>query len=76
MKTIKALTVTVTYRAELEDIQVSDEIYNQLYAMHGLWRQSRLDSDCTKAGEWLSEHINESDGCDWEFEIDNLYVEE
>jgi hypothetical protein len=44
--------------------------------MHGLWRQSRNDSDYEKAHEWLSENINEADAFDREYEIECLDVEE
>jgi hypothetical protein len=73
MKTIKNLTVTVTYRVGLGDVEVSDEMLKKLEAMQDSGRWNCNDhSNHADAAEWLSDNINEADAFDWEYEIDEL----
>lgn len=70
MKTIKNLTVTVTYTVGLEDIEVPEEVYDDLIENYdsGAWEVPE-DSIAT---EWLADNIIEKDAMSWSYEIDNL----
>ncbi len=74
MKTIKDLTVKVTYRVGLGNIEVRDEIYEALdyLADRGETGCDLVDVD-EKVGtafEWLADHIHERDAFDWDYEVD------
>ena len=69
MKTIKNLKVTVTYTVGFENVQVSDEVFEQLE------NNSEINSDdieCSEAIDWLSDNINESDGLDFSYDISDI----
>lgn len=70
MKTIKNLTVTVTYTVGLGDIEVPEEVYDDLteHYDNGAWEVPE-DSIAT---EWLAENIIEKDAMSWSYEIDDL----
>ncbi len=74
MKTIKDLTVKVTYTVGLSDVQVSDEVYEALDHLADLGETNcdHVDDDeyIGTAFEWLINHIHESDACDWNYEVD------
>jgi hypothetical protein len=77
MKTIKDLTVTVTYRVGLGDVEVPDDVYEGLVsAFDGNARLSHdaydAPENAKKAHEWLVDNIYEKDAFDWEYEIDDL----
>ena len=72
MRTIKDLTVKVTYTVGLGDVEVSDEVFEQLEQMadHGF---SICDSEINKFPEafnWLSDNISEEDALYWEYEVE------
>ncbi len=76
MKTIKELTVKVTYYVGLSDVEVSDELYEALLHM-----ADRGEISCDSAGsdeqidtaiEWLGDNIREDDACSWEYEITDI----
>lgn len=69
MKTISDLTVTVTYRAGLCDVEVSDEIFDALTSTYDTGTVS------SAAQDWLADNIGEDDAFDWHYEIDNLEEE-
>ena len=74
MKKIKDLTVTVTYTVGLHDVEVSEKIYEALNALadRGCVNCDFMDLDeqvYTGFG-WFSDHIHESDACDWNYEVD------
>ena len=70
MKTIKNLTVTVTYTVGLEDIEVPEEVYDDLIENYdsGAWE---VPEDSIAAG-WLADNIIEKDAMRWSYEIDDL----
>ena len=74
MKKIKDLTVTVTYTVGLHDVEVSEKIYEALNALADKGRVNcdlmNLDEQVCTGFEWLSDHIHESDACDWNYEVD------
>jgi hypothetical protein len=65
MKTIKDLTVKVTYRAGLGNVTVPDDVYLALVEMF-----ESGESECVS--DWLSDNIHEEDGYDFEYEIEDL----
>jgi RNAse (barnase) inhibitor barstar len=69
MKNIKNLTVTVTYAVSYEDIEVSDEVYEQL-TNNSEFAEGYVEN--LEALDWLSENIKEQDAMAWKYEIDNI----
>ncbi|MBT1285937.1 hypothetical protein [Phocaeicola dorei] len=72
MKTIKDLTIKVTYTVGLSNVQVSDDVYEALsncYDEGGQVTTDGFDNEEQTASEWLSDHVHESDAIDWEYEI-------
>lgn len=75
MKTIKDLTVKVTYTVGLGNVQVSDEVYEALahcYDDGGEVTLDGFDDEANVASEWLSDNIREADAMDWEYEVENF----
>lgn len=75
MKTIKDLTVTVTYRVKLDNVEVSDEVYDalsQCYDDGGDVSPMGMTDEEAIAAEWLNDNILASDAMDWEFEIEDF----
>ena len=74
MKKIKDLTVTVTYTVGLHDVEVCEKVYDDLNALADKGRVNcdlmNLDEQVCTGFEWLSDHIHESDACDWNYEVD------
>jgi hypothetical protein len=81
MKKIKDLTVQVTYRMGLVDLEVSDDIYNGFIKIAHKVTISADEANMTKdkdiqaAFEWLTDNINEDDAMSWEYEIEDLTEE-
>ncbi len=76
MKIIKNLTVNVTYRVELDNVEVPDDVYDSLancYDWGGVVpNPSESDEDSAKASEWLSDNIREAYAMDWEYDIEDF----
>ena len=72
MKTIKDLTVKVTYTVGLGDVEVSNEVFKQLNKMadYGFSVEDCESSDYPEAFDWLSDNIRESDAMDWAYEVE------
>lgn len=69
MKTIKNLSVTVTYNVQYHNVEVSDEVFEQLE------NNSEINSDdieFSEAIDWLSDNINESDGLEFSYDISDI----
>lgn len=69
MKTIKDLTVTVTYTVGLGNVEVPDNVFEQLESNQEI---DINDDSLSDAMEWLSQHIKEEDAMDWRYEIDDI----
>ena len=72
MRTIKDLTVKVTYTVGLGDVEVTEEVAEQLEKMSD-YGFSISDSEISKypdAFNWLSENISEEDALYWEYEVE------
>ena len=65
MKTIKNLTVKVTYTATLSNVEVSEKEYEALknLAEYG-------SGNPFEAFKWLKDHIQENDDFDLKYEVD------
>lgn len=76
MKNIKDLTIKVTYRVELGNVEVSDEVYNELAKAYDEGGDvPEWDDELENAKEWLSDNIREADAMEWEYEIDDFQDE-
>ena len=73
---VKELYVKVTYYVGLSDVEVSDEVYEALQHMADRGEIScglvTLDKQIDTALEWLGDNIQESDACNWEYEITEM----
>lgn len=75
METIKDLSITVTYRVGLKNVDVSDEVYKGLEKISEriIFTDNEAnmtsDKDIIAGYDWLCEHINERDAYSWEHEI-------
>lgn len=74
MKKIKELNVSVTYEVTLCNIEVSDEVYEALKSNDDISTQDCFSSESQEATalDWLSTHIREKDGLEWDYSINNL----
>jgi hypothetical protein len=70
MKTVENLTVEVTYRVQLGNINMPDEVYDELISASlnevgiGDSQQGTMNAYC-----WLNDNISEDDAIDWFAEI-------
>jgi len=77
MKTIKDLTVDVTYTVGYGGMVVSDEVYKGLQKIqdehHGKASSDiccdNKDADLAAAFEWLADNIKEVDAYEWSYEL-------
>lgn len=80
MKTIKDLTIKVTYRVGLGDVKVPDQVYNALSECYDRGGDVPMPDECSitgqpelaEAAEWLTDNIRQNDAMDWEFEIEDI----
>lgn len=80
MKTIKDLTVKVTYRVGLGNVKVPNKVYDALSQCYDEGGEVPMPDECTitgrkelaEAAEWLSDNIQQNDAMDWEFEIEDF----
>jgi hypothetical protein len=72
MRTIKNLYVKVTYTVGLEDVEVSDEVFEQLDKMadYGFSVEDCESSKYPEAFDWLAYNIREKDAMDWAYEVE------
>ena len=83
MKTIKELTVTVTYRVSINDLEVPDNVYGGLCLIYdngghvsdGTILYARED-EVKDAYDYLAENIKEDDGFDFEYELLDMQDDE
>lgn len=70
MKTIKDLTITVTYTVGLGNVEVPEEVYDDLIKHYdnNVWE---VPEDSV-AAEWLADNIKEKDAMSWSYEINHL----
>ena len=72
MKTIKDLTVKVTYSVGLSDVEVPNEVFEQLYKManYGYYLEDCESSYYPEAFDWLAYNIRERDAMHWAYEVE------
>lgn len=71
MKTIKDITVKVTYTVGFSDVEVPDKVYNDLIKQFDENAFGEVPEDSI-AFEWISDNIRENDAMEWEYEIEDL----
>ena len=69
MKTIKDLSVTVTYTVQYGNIEVPDKVFEQLENNSEI---SSDDMENSEALEWLSDNMKEDDAMDWKYQIEDI----
>lgn len=69
MKTIKELNVSVTYNVSLLGVEVPDDVYEQLLNNEEFSNDWIKNSEAT---DWLMDNINESDGLDFLYVVDEF----
>lgn len=78
MKTLKTLTIAVTYTVTLTDATAPDKVVRQLKSLKesnsalDLSNPDIHDKDLNWTSYWVSKHIRETDSFNWEFEILNI----
>lgn len=73
MKTIKDLTVKVTYTVGLSDVEVPENVYDALIECYDNCEEISADDVANDiAFEWILDNIHESDAMDWKCEIDDI----
>lgn len=83
MKTIKDLTIKVTYIVGLSDVEVPNEVYNALSECYDRGGDVPMPDECcingqpelAEAAEWLTDNIQQNDAMDWKFEIKDFEEE-
>lgn len=77
-KIIKELTVQMTFRVGLQDVTVSESVFNGLRKMEEEGNMSddeislSNDKEIIEASEWLNSNIKSGDAFSWEYEIEDL----
>lgn len=72
------ITVDVTYRVKLSNVEVKDDIAKVLaqYVQKTIYDDDvDIDKNKTIAMEWIAEHIQEKDFCDYEATIEELTID-
>ena len=77
MKTIKDLTIKVTYTVGLCDVEMPDNVYDALSQFYDEGGEVPMPDECFIRGgeelrcaaEWILDNIQEADAMDWEYEI-------
>lgn len=74
MVTIKDLTVKVTYRVGLCEVEMPEKVHQQLLEASENGDEIEMGgiSKYPDAYEWLSDNIREHDCMDWEAEIEEV----
>ena len=74
MVTIKDLTVKVTYRVGLGEVEMPEKVHQQLLEASENGDEIEMGgiSKYSDAYEWLSDNIRERDCMDWEAEIEEV----
>lgn len=78
MKTIKDLTVRMTFNVGFQDVEVSESVFNGLNKIAEKGSCSDYDMNRTKdqeilnAWDWLGSNISTDDAMDTEYEVEDL----
>lgn len=76
---VKDLTVKVTYKVGLGNVEMPDKVYKQLLLAAENFKEldpTMLHEDYREAADWLSQNIREHDCMDWSAEVDEISEEE
>lgn len=75
MKTIEYLDIKMSYRLELENIEVPDEVYDELMKCYNKGEKVPSIDENTETANWIADNIHPADYAHerdepyWEFEI-------
>lgn len=70
------IDVTVKYTVSLSDVEVNDEMAQLLVQFaHETIDTCESSGEKAKVADWIADHINERDCCDYEAEIEDLYID-
>ena len=69
------LTIKVTYKVGLGDVEMPKEVYEQLLLASEKWDEidpTMMKEEYREAADWLHENIKEADCMDWVAEVDEI----
>jgi hypothetical protein len=72
---VKDLTIKVTYKVGLGDVEMPKKVYEQLLLASEKWAEidpTIMKEEYREASDWLSENIKEDDCMDWVAEVDEI----
>ena len=72
---VEDLTIKVTYKVGLGDVEMPKEVYEQLLLASENWKEidsTMLDEEYQEAADWLRDNIKEADCMDWVAEVDEI----
>jgi hypothetical protein len=72
---VEDLTIKVTYKVGLGNIEMPEEVYKQLWIASEKWAEidpTMLQKDYREAADWLHENIKEADCMDWVAEVEDI----
>jgi len=74
MATVKDLTVRISYRVTLCDVEMPNDVYDQIHEANENGNDIHLGgvSEYPEALQWLMDNIREGDCIDWEAEIEDF----
>lgn len=73
--TVKDLSVKVTYRVGLGNVEMPKKVYKQILKAAENSKEldpTMMDKQYQEAANWLTENIKERDCMDWEVEIEDV----
>lgn len=72
---VEDLTIKVTYKVGLSNVEMPKEVYEQLLLASENWKEidpTTMDEEYREAADWLHENIKEADCMDWVAEVDDI----
>jgi hypothetical protein len=72
MAKVKNLSVLVSYRVGLCDVEVPDNILAELEELENFIHIDINDVEYEDSLEWLNSNIKEKDAIDWSYEIEDI----
>lgn len=80
MKNINELTIKVTYTISLQDVHVSEKVYEELLEANNSFKILSPNfvsvNRYSNALDWISDNIEEKDCFEWECEIEEIETDE
>jgi hypothetical protein len=77
MRTIKDLTVKLTFEVGFGDVEVSDEVYKGLVEIEQEgYDVNNLSDAVARANDWLNYNVKVEDAYEWEYEVEVIDEED